>query len=711
MLESGNTIADYLIVSPLEQNQVYQACLVKHPAHNEARLLLIDPEQLPSFKDRHNFLEQAKALLGQSFQGAATLLEAQASEEEVFCVYPLPDGQPLEDLLELNYTPRQALDIVRQAAASLMPAHASGFWHGNLTPATIYLRGEQVTLTDFALASLVVLDFHSGTDPRYSSPELVCGEQLGPASDLYSLGIVLYRLLVGAVPFDEGESFATAMQHMQGEVAPLPERLTVFQPLIDGLLKALPDERITAEQLHDEVNRLLALPDIDQLPGADQEEDSTAEISVPAQEAPEQDAASDAESRGSAIERLMADPSDMAQRIEKRLQERAQALQVSAELSHNAKRANTDRMAAVSRQIDDRKKAMNGSSYSQKSSGGAGRFVLLTVLGIAVGIILYFVFFPQGTSDQQQAADSQPTELTAGLERGSELLQAGQAEEAEKVFQGLLKAYAFYPQPYNNLASVYASQGDLERARTYLERALATDEAYATIYRNLGTIYAEMARDSYGRALQIEQGSPSVSLKLFPGDQSVQIAADASKQPPAVAPAEKEPVVIAQAQPEIEVVAEKPITRPPENIVVEPTIAATEPPATEDVAAEPVVEKILEPEPESAETFLNRWAASWSAQDVDAYLSFYGPDFTPSSGASRQDWEELRRSRLTSPAKIEVVLSDFSLVRESDDRLQIEATQSYTSDRYADKTRKLFDLVKNEAGWQIQRERSLGRVR
>ncbi len=752
MLESGHAIAAYRVVKPLAENQVYQTYLVDHPEHGECRLLLLDSDQLAGIKERHDFLEQAKLLREKSLPGICTLLDAQSSDDFSYCVFPSPVGVPLTELLEDGFPPQEALALVKQIATGLSLMHSSGLWHGHLSADTIYLDQGRVALADFALASLVRIDFNSAVDPRYASPELVCGEVLGPPADLYSLGILLYRILTGEVPFDAEESFATAMLHMRGEVAPLSGELCQFQSLIDGLLQSLPDERFTARELIVEIERLLAttgLTPADEKPDGlrdvinsstslspplDENEQSQEQTTLDTDSTP----APKAEKR-SAFERLAAG-TDMQARAEQRLQERAAALQASETMTSDATRASSQRMAAISRQIHEIRQPMNRQNNPQTTSN-FGRFTILAVLGVVVGGILYFAIFDRPPQAQPQAEVGIPNDLKSALQSGSIQLQTGQFEAAEQLFLGLLKDYSLYPQPYNNLASVYAAQGDLEQARNYLEKALATDESYATIYRNLGTVYSEMARDSYGRALQLEKGEQAVRLQLFPGNAEVVVASSGQQQPSEGEPAEtpvatSEPaVMLAQVEPAAEAVVVQPPTKvaPPKKVgsndLLEPAGREAEP--STPIAAKPTLPAQVQPEPapeipnqestpeipnqepdmETGEVFLQRWATAWSKQAVDEYLAFYAADFTPSSGASRSTWEQQRRSRLVKPKKIEVGLSDFIKLEQSEDWVKLEVTQSYQSDRYADKTRKLFDLVKQGDGWQILRERSLGRVR
>lgn len=104
---------------------------------------------------------------------------------------------------------------------------------------------------------------------------------------------------------------------------------------------------------------------------------------------------------------------------------------------------------------------------------------------------------------------------------------------------------------------------------------------------------------------------------------------------------------------------------------------------------------------------LEDWAAAWSRQDTEAYLSFYAEDFTPSGRLSRSGWEAERDQRLGRPAWIAVRLSDFDVRVEAPDRVRVELTQAYRSDVYGDRTRKQFILGLRDGEWRIVSERSL----
>ena len=90
----------------------------------------------------------------------------------------------------------------------------------------------------------------------------------------------------------------------------------------------------------------------------------------------------------------------------------------------------------------------------------------------------------------------------------------GQPAEAMAIFAQLNQDYPELPEPYNNLAVLYAGQGQLDKARVALEMAIRTNPSYATAHENLGDVYMQLAGQSYAKALQFEPRNAGVPAKL-----------------------------------------------------------------------------------------------------------------------------------------------------------------------------------------------------
>jgi tetratricopeptide (TPR) repeat protein len=110
--------------------------------------------------------------------------------------------------------------------------------------------------------------------------------------------------------------------------------------------------------------------------------------------------------------------------------------------------------------------------------------------------------------------NSHPKDAQARFLKGLILTEQNKPSDAIAVFTALTQDYPELPEPYNNLAVLYASQQQYEKARIALEMAIRTHPSYATAHENLGDIYAKMASLSYDKALQIDKGNTSAQTKL-----------------------------------------------------------------------------------------------------------------------------------------------------------------------------------------------------
>jgi len=101
------------------------------------------------------------------------------------------------------------------------------------------------------------------------------------------------------------------------------------------------------------------------------------------------------------------------------------------------------------------------------------------------------------------------------------------------------------------------------------------------------------------------------------------------------------------------------------------------------------------------------WAAAWSAHDYAAYSAFYAPTFTPDGGLSREDWAQLRRSRISARGDINVDLQDVKVRMDGTDRAFAEFRQVYQSKGYSDTTQKTLEMIRLNGKWLINRESSV----
>jgi adhesin transport system outer membrane protein len=101
------------------------------------------------------------------------------------------------------------------------------------------------------------------------------------------------------------------------------------------------------------------------------------------------------------------------------------------------------------------------------------------------------------------------------------------------------------------------------------------------------------------------------------------------------------------------------------------------------------------------------WAAAWTAKDYSNYINFYAPTFAPDGGMSREDWFQLRRSRIAGRSTIKVDVEDLTVRQDGADRAFAEFRQLYQSDIYKDATQKTLEMIKVNGKWLINREGSV----
>lgn len=310
-------------------------------------------------------------------------------------------------------------------------------------------------------------------------------------------------------------------------------------------------------------------------------------------------------------------------------------------------------------------------------------------------------------ADQRLAATPRDPQLR--FLRGVAQADSGKQGEAITTFTKLTEEYPELPEPYNNLAVLYANQNQLDKARTALEMAIRTNPSYATAHENLGDIYAKLASQAYNKALQLDATSansvkPKLALirELFSAD-----AASKSGRPAAAAPA---PVVVATQRPAPAPAAAAPAPAAP---TPAPAAAAAPAPAAAPAAAAPAPTPAPAPaaasdaSTQAVTAAVQAWAAAWAAKDMKAYLGAYDKSFDPPGNQNRSAWEKEREARIVGKSKISVKLSDIA-VSVQGDKATARFRQAYSADALNVTSRKTLDLVNSNGRWTIVRESTGG---
>jgi tetratricopeptide (TPR) repeat protein len=310
--------------------------------------------------------------------------------------------------------------------------------------------------------------------------------------------------------------------------------------------------------------------------------------------------------------------------------------------------------------------------------------------------------FNEAMSKADAYLASKPTDPQMRFLKGVIQRNLGKQAEAIATFTKLTEDYPELPEPYNNLAVLYAGQSQFDKARTALEMAIRTNPSYATAHENLGDVYARLASQAYNKALQLDGANAAVTPKLalirevfkpnLKNQAAAIVAAPASSSakpaasvaPPVAAPAVAPTVPAAKPGPAVTPLA------PPEPAAKPAPVAAAKPPVSDKAAKE-------------AEAAVHAWATAWAAKDMADYLGAYGKEFSPPGKQSRSAWEQERRQRITSKSNISLKLENLNVTVNAN-KAVAKFRQDYRANGLAVSSRKTLELAKVGGQWLITKE-------
>src|SRR5215208_2208106 len=216
------------------------------------------------------FLEEARSEASLNHPHVVQVYDQGRSEDgRYFIVMEHVAGGNLKDLIVGRgpLDPAEATLLASQVAEALGAAHERGIVHRDVKPQNVLIgEADEAKVADFGIAlaasrtpSTSGTDLLSGT-PGYMSPEQAMGERVGPESDLYSLGVVLYEMLTGRVPFEAEGALATAMKHLtEPPLSPTRRNASIpeaMDALVMELLSKDPEDRYpSAARLIEDLRR------------------------------------------------------------------------------------------------------------------------------------------------------------------------------------------------------------------------------------------------------------------------------------------------------------------------------------------------------------------------------------------------------------------------------------------------------------------------
>ena len=331
--------------------------------------------------------------------------------------------------------------------------------------------------------------------------------------------------------------------------------------------------------------------------------------------------------------------------------------------------------------------------------------------------------YPQALEKVDAYLSSRPKDAQGRFLKGLIYTEMNKPAEAISVFTKLSEDYPELPEPYNNLAVLYAQQKQYDKARTALEMAIRTHPSYAIAYENLGDVYAKLASQAYDKALQLDNSNSTTQNKLALIRDLITTSGkgNVKPQPAPVAAAPVAPATTAAAvvaKPAIAAVA------PTATIVTSTPGAASASPASKPtaVAAAPApAAAVATPAPAAAPTpapalakavagsddvvkAMNAWADAWSRKDMRAYLGAYAHEFNTPKGMNRKAWEQEREQRIAGKGGKISVSFDTPQVTINGDKATAKFRQHYKATGLSSSTTKTLVFVRAGSKWLIKEE-------
>ena len=265
------SVAGYRLLKKIAHSSSASVYLARNSDLAQMVALKVQPIQglaSVSEEDRQRFARECEILSSLNHRSVADVIDFGITPNYLYLALEYFPCGSMRDRFKNPVSERDALNYARQIASALQVVHAAGIVHRDLKPSNLMLTTDnRVVLIDFgsARAQLVGLelsrsDLMTGT-PYYVCPEQIDGRDPDQRGDLYSLGVILYEMLAGRLPF-LGNNLAEIFQgHRERPIPVLPDAQCRYQPLINRLLAKNPDERFaSASQLLDALNSAALSP-------------------------------------------------------------------------------------------------------------------------------------------------------------------------------------------------------------------------------------------------------------------------------------------------------------------------------------------------------------------------------------------------------------------------------------------------------------------
>ncbi|MEE2733293.1 MAG: protein kinase [Pseudomonadota bacterium] len=237
VIGKGGMATVYLAVQESFNRQVALKIMARHLMGDEV------------FSER--FFREARIIASLNHRNIVPVFDVgRAGAHHYLSMEYLPGGD-LKQRLKQGIRAEEALHVIYEIATALAYAHSKSYIHRDIKPENILFREDNtVVLTDFGIAKALDTSDCNMTStgmivgsPHYMSPEQALAREIDIRSDIYSLGVVFYEVLVGKPLYDANSSVAAAIKHISEPIPKLPETFSYLQPLLEKMVAKAPEDR------------------------------------------------------------------------------------------------------------------------------------------------------------------------------------------------------------------------------------------------------------------------------------------------------------------------------------------------------------------------------------------------------------------------------------------------------------------------------------
>ena len=236
----------------------------------------------------------------------------------------------------------------------------------------------------------------------------------------------------------------------------------------------------------------------------------------------------------------------------------------------------------------------------------------------------------------------------------------GKTNQAIDTFRGLTERFPELPEPFNNLAVLYAEKGQFRLAKEILEQAIKTNPSYLTAHINLGDIFTKMASEAYNKALEIDKSNNIAITKLSMITQLFNYN-----------PNTKNTIM---------------------GSIAEKEEAKTIEPSKKELKKNTLI-------------LIENWKTAWENKDIENYLDSYSSNFIYPNNMNRIQWEKYRTNRIVPKKLISILISNIK-IKFVKEKIKATFTQNYKSGKLNQISIKTLTYVEEDGQWLIFEETS-----